>query len=375
MGNCASGGPGPVSHVEHAHRIVGHLQTAAVQADASAAQLAAHGAAVREAGGPFKKLEAAVAALLGAASGHASHGRPSRPAVAQPAAVEELLIARGPVPVHRVEELLDALALAYAAYPLPPKPSSKHSKPPKQLSEAEARQAVAKSAAKHGYGHLRPEDLLLVTTKAEVYEPAFYVAVDAARHRIVWCVRGTDSPADALTDLIADPEPLPGYPGAVAHGGMLRAALFVLKAGGPAVAAALAAHPGFSLFLTGHSLGAGTAALLCLLLRGNAQLLAVLGVKNAELVSAIVFCTPMALDYKSATALDRAAGGLPYLTSVIHAADPVPRLSAGTAGAAVSSAFHHLLPVRGCCWVASFVGELSWPGPASRLTPTSTIVL
>ncbi|CAB1339284.1 unnamed protein product [Coregonus sp. 'balchen'] len=83
-----------------------------------------------------------------------------------------------------------------------------------------------------------------------VYETPFFVAVDHGKKKVVISIRGTLSPKDALTDLTGDSERLPVEE---QHGNWL-------------------GHKGkgtmhYGLVIVGHSLGAGTAAILSFLLR------------------------------------------------------------------------------------------------------------
>lgn len=83
-------------------------------------------------------------------------------------------------------------------------------------------------------------------------------------------VRGSLELGDLLTDLHAKPIAvhLPCLEGeAHVHEGMLRAAAFVHCNTADTLARASREHPGWPLFVTGHSLGGGVAALLAVLLR------------------------------------------------------------------------------------------------------------
>ncbi|XP_035230504.1 diacylglycerol lipase-beta-like [Stegodyphus dumicola] len=119
---------------------------------------------------------------------------------------------------------------------------------------------------------LSDEDLIFVSFHNRVYEIPFYVAVDHQTCSVVVSIRGTLSLSDTLTDLTAECDRLftDGCPqGVFCHRGMLRAAYFVKNKleESHALSDAFALHQSYSLAITGHSLGAGTAALLALLLR------------------------------------------------------------------------------------------------------------
>lgn len=99
------------------------------------------------------------------------------------------------------------------------------------------------------------------------FEPSFVVLYDAATERLVVSFRGTMSLADTLVDLACEPVPfLTGE----AHEGMLRTArLFIHAHLAMLVDALAAAPPGTRLELCGHSLGAGVAILVTLMLHAE----------------------------------------------------------------------------------------------------------
>ena len=103
------------------------------------------------------------------------------------------------------------------------------------------------------------------------YAPVYYVVVDREKKALVIAVRGTLSIADALIDLDAQLASLApyGYPYGYTHQGILQNALHcrdhIDRKG--VVAAFLRMNPDYSLVVVGHSLGAGTAACLTLILR------------------------------------------------------------------------------------------------------------
>ncbi|CAI5942270.1 unnamed protein product [Closterium sp. NIES-64] len=97
-----------------------------------------------------------------------------------------------------------------------------------------------------------------------VHRPAHFVAVSEERRCVVVGVRGTSHPADVLTDLCSHAA---AFADGHAHAGMLEAAKWVAQSQGQLIAQLLSQNPGYSLVTVGHSLGAGTAALLAMLLR------------------------------------------------------------------------------------------------------------
>uniref|UniRef100_A0A3Q2ZNE4 Diacylglycerol lipase-alpha n=1 Tax=Kryptolebias marmoratus TaxID=37003 RepID=A0A3Q2ZNE4_KRYMA len=110
-----------------------------------------------------------------------------------------------------------------------------------------------------------------------VYETPFFVAVDHAKKKVVISIRGTLSPKDALTDLTGDSERLPveeQQGNWLGHKGMVYSAEYIKKKLEQEMILSQAFGRDLSkgtmhygLVIVGHSLGAGTAAILSFLLR------------------------------------------------------------------------------------------------------------
>ncbi|XP_073981995.1 diacylglycerol lipase-beta-like isoform X2 [Rhodnius prolixus] len=119
---------------------------------------------------------------------------------------------------------------------------------------------------------LSDKEILYASFKNHIFELPFIVIADHKTSSIVVAVRGSMSMRDVFTDLTALPEKLEGEgipPDSLAHKGMLMCALTLRKQmeDNNILDRAFSTFPEYNLVLTGHSLGAGTAILLGLLLR------------------------------------------------------------------------------------------------------------
>eukprot|EP00118_Oscarella_pearsei_P016191 m.152726 g.152726 ORF g.152726 m.152726 type:complete len:673 (+) comp38605_c0_seq1:15-2033(+) len=126
--------------------------------------------------------------------------------------------------------------------------------------------------------NIEEDDLIYVNFHNGTYEPAFYVAVDHERKVVIVSCRGTLSLSDALTDVTASRKPMEVECIDLkfhAHEGMLKAANYVLKELNDKGllteafdrAKQVSSEVDYNLVVVGHSLGAGTASLLAILLR------------------------------------------------------------------------------------------------------------
>ena len=148
---------------------------------------------------------------------------------------------------------------------------------------------------------------------AAVHRPAHFVAIDHRLRLVILSLRGTVNVLDSLTNLQCGTARLSDDSGA-AHEGMLSAAR-ELAAGqvGAAIAALIESHPDYQLRVTGHSQGAGVAALLV----HHWQ-------RRYPSIRGFVFAPPCVLTLAAAKALG------PRLISVVYGDDIIPRLSLGS---------------------------------------------
>lgn len=119
--------------------------------------------------------------------------------------------------------------------------------------------------------------IVYVTYHCDIGETPFFVAVDYHYKKIVISIRGTLSMEDILTDLNGESEILPLIDSRedwLCHRGMLHAAIYIKEKLRDLnlIEKALQQDPArrtetFDLVVVGHSLGAGTASILGILLR------------------------------------------------------------------------------------------------------------
>lgn len=142
--------------------------------------------------------------------------------------------------------------------------------------------------------------------------------------------RGTGSGADTLClnhaggVLVGAAESAPLEDGGYAHTGMLEAARWFMKHESKHLTELMQRHPTYQLKVLGHSLGAGTAALLTMLVRAGSSAEEQGAVMDAAMrarVSCTAVATPPCLSY------DLAVATAPYVTSVVLDDDVIPRTS------------------------------------------------
>lgn len=120
-------------------------------------------------------------------------------------------------------------------------------------------------------------EIIYATYHVDVGETPFFVALDYDRKKIVISVRGTLSMKDILTDLNAESETIPLHPPReewTGHKGMVQAAQYILEKieQEQLLERARSRRPergtkDFDIIIVGHSLGAGTASILGILMR------------------------------------------------------------------------------------------------------------
>ncbi|RDD45324.1 Sn1-specific diacylglycerol lipase beta [Trichoplax sp. H2] len=114
-------------------------------------------------------------------------------------------------------------------------------------------------------------EVLYASYRNKLYETPFLLAVDHSRKSVVVSIRGTLSLIDLAADMIATPIKLlvDGVEDAYTHQGITKCAENIKQKldENNLLAIVMKQHSSYRLIITGHSLGAGAAAILSILLR------------------------------------------------------------------------------------------------------------
>ncbi|XP_069425593.1 diacylglycerol lipase-beta isoform X2 [Ovis canadensis] len=163
---------------------------------------------------------------------------------------------------------------------------------------------------------LQHRDFIHISFHDKVYELPFLVALDHRKESVVVAVRGTMSLQDILTDLSAESEPLDlecEVQDCWAHKGISQAARYVYRrlVNDGILSQAFSIAPEYRLVVVGHSLGAGAAALLALMLKSS-----------HPQVRCYAFSPPRGLLSKSLYEYSKT-----FIVSLVLGKDVIPRLS------------------------------------------------
>ena len=159
---------------------------------------------------------------------------------------------------------------------------------------------------------IKEEDIKVAKWTSSDYHPAHYIAVDHKTTSIIISVRGSFHVKDALVDLIASASP---FKNGFAHTGMLECARRKLEAIQPPLNEAFKEFPEYKVVVVGHSLGAGTASLLTILLKDEYPL---------KDIQCYAYAPPCVLSAELALSCSN------IITSYALGDDCVPRLSFGS---------------------------------------------
>ncbi|KAK3261713.1 hypothetical protein CYMTET_29390 [Cymbomonas tetramitiformis] len=189
------------------------------------------------------------------------------------------------------------------------------------------------TAAAAALAGLDEEDVLFAQWATATFRPCHSLSVDRQHGALVLTVRGSLTPEDVLTDVCGRTI---SFQGGYVHEGMLASAIYVHASVFPALTEAAARYPGLPLYLTGHSLGAGVAALLAALLREPKGAPPELGP-----IRCVVFGCPSVFD----AVLSRRLGEL-GVVGVVLGHDVVPRMSVASMAACIQELARHGLVRR-----------------------------
>ncbi|KAI6654846.1 hypothetical protein LOD99_2725 [Oopsacas minuta] len=164
--------------------------------------------------------------------------------------------------------------------------------------------------------NLRVEDILFVSFENAIYETPFFVAFDHSRASVVISCRGTLSLEDAITDISATQEALPldGFSEEYyAHKGFVISARKIQTKleRDEILVKALTIHPDYKVVVVGHSLGAGCASVLAILLK-----------QTHPNIKCYAYAPPGCLISKKTYEYSQG-----FVTSLVMGKDIVPRLS------------------------------------------------
>jgi hypothetical protein len=115
-----------------------------------------------------------------------------------------------------------------------------------------------------------PSNIVSHQGRSALLKPLFLILRDDTRKTLTLLIRGTTSIKDAFTSLTGTSKPhhVVGNTGVVlgwSHFGMLASARWIHKKAVKVLNEFLAPRPDWRLQIVGHSLGGGTAALLCMM--------------------------------------------------------------------------------------------------------------
>ncbi|KAI8335414.1 hypothetical protein BC941DRAFT_399093 [Chlamydoabsidia padenii] len=165
--------------------------------------------------------------------------------------------------------------------------------------------------------------------KGAVFQPSYFVSVDRGHEAVVLGIRGTWSLYDVITDLVCDYKP---WKGGLVHSGILASAQWFFSRIIPQIfhyihQQSIKQEAPFinSFIITGHSLGAGTAAVLTMMVADHLDELRQLS-NNPHFKVHCYSYAPVAT-----VSLDLSEQYKDYIDSFVCHDDVVARLSYGTA--------------------------------------------
>ena len=131
------------------------------------------------------------------------------------------------------------------------------------------------------YAKIIPENLLYSHITSKKYQPAFAICVYPPKKSLILAIRGTMSVFDCMTDLKGDYtsyDYINPFTGEVITTGLVHSGIFLCAKNlaaevKPRILEYLARFPDYSLYVVGHSLGAGASALLALIWMSDPEIM------------------------------------------------------------------------------------------------------
>jgi hypothetical protein len=190
-----------------------------------------------------------------------------------------------------------------------------------EIAYEEDTEVLRSQVKEHGY------ELQTHFKNKNVGEVGYYTALDHNNQTLLIGVKGTSSFADAMTDAVAVTMPHVCSPTCpftgsddpreiLCHEGILAAALNMYEQIYETIKE-VALKSGYKIRICGHSLGAGTASLLGVLLRTRANE----KLRDPDYLRVYAIACPPVLDFQSSHQAKS------FITSVVNKSDVVPRLS------------------------------------------------
>ncbi|KAL2631922.1 hypothetical protein R1flu_016608 [Riccia fluitans] len=163
---------------------------------------------------------------------------------------------------------------------------------------------------------MEEKDIVKHNMVAAFGQPSYFIGLDHSKKAVVLSVRGTHSAVDVLTDLKPHGETFgDGY----AHSGMLNSAKWLQETTVESLKV-LMEQNSYKLVVTGHSLGAGAASLLTMLLRKTDENgLTALGVPP-DSIKCWAYACPPCVDKTTAMQAK-------FIRTIVHQDDIVARIS------------------------------------------------
>ncbi|CEG63484.1 hypothetical protein RMATCC62417_00618 [Rhizopus microsporus] len=194
------------------------------------------------------------------------------------------------------------------------------------------------------YLKIPPEDLLgyeYGLRKGAVFQPSYFVSYDQAHEAVVLGIRGTWSLYDCITDLVCEYRP---WRGGLIHSGLLASAQWFFTRIIPQIFLYIGqqkTRPISSFIITGHSLGAGTASILTMMVADHLDQLRELS-NNPDFKVRCFAYAPVA-----SVSLELCEKYKEFIDSFVCHDDIVARLSYGAASCAKELIMDSVIAVDG----------------------------